>query len=70
MKMKVFAVVFGAITLLFALYGNGVAQFAHLGGALGGYLMIRYWRGQPPFGGRGGGGGGSGGKKNHLRRVH
>jgi len=28
----------------------GVAHFAHLGGMLGGYLMIRYWRGQPPFG--------------------
>ncbi len=70
MKMKVFALVFGAITLLFALFGGGIAQFTHLGGALGGYLMIRYWRGQPPFGGRGGKGGGSGGKKNHLRRVH
>ena len=31
---------------------NGVAHFAHLGGMLGGYLMIRYWRGQPPFGRR------------------
>lgn len=70
MKMKVFAVVFGAITLVLAIAGNSPAEFTHLGGALGGYLMIRYWRGQPPFGGRGGKGGGSGGKKNHLRRVH
>ena len=23
--------------------------FAHLGGMLFGWLMIRYWRGQPPF---------------------
>ncbi|HET6491878.1 MAG TPA: rhomboid family intramembrane serine protease [Burkholderiales bacterium] len=27
----------------------GVAHFAHLGGMLGGYAMIRYWRGRPPF---------------------
>jgi membrane associated rhomboid family serine protease len=33
------------------LFGN-VAHFAHLGGMLGGWLMIRYWRGQPPFGKR------------------
>ena len=31
---------------------SGVAHFAHLGGMLGGFLMIRYWRGQPPFGRR------------------
>jgi len=28
----------------------GIAHFAHLGGMLGGFLMLRYWRGQPPFG--------------------
>ena len=28
----------------------GVAHFAHLGGMLFGWLLIRYWRGQPPFG--------------------
>ena len=32
--------------------GGGVAHFAHLGGMVGGFLMIRYWRGQPPFGRR------------------
>ena len=31
---------------------GGVAHFAHLGGMVGGFLMIRYWRGQPPFGRR------------------
>jgi membrane associated rhomboid family serine protease len=30
---------------------SGVAHFAHLGGMLGGFLMIRWWRGQSPFGG-------------------
>jgi membrane associated rhomboid family serine protease len=29
-----------------------VAHFAHLGGMVGGFLMIRYWRGQSPFGAR------------------
>jgi len=29
---------------------SGVAHFAHLGGLLGGWLMMRYWRGQLPFG--------------------
>jgi len=28
---------------------DGIAHFAHLGGMVGGFLMIRYWRGQPPF---------------------
>ena len=31
---------------------DDVAHFAHLGGMLGGFLMIRYWRRQPPFGRR------------------
>jgi membrane associated rhomboid family serine protease len=26
-----------------------VAHFAHLGGMLFGWLLIRYWRGQSPF---------------------
>jgi membrane associated rhomboid family serine protease len=45
--------IFGAIELLMGLFfrGGGVAHFAHLGGMLGGWLMIRYWRGQPPFSG-------------------
>jgi len=46
--------IFGGIELLLgALYtSSGIAHFAHLGGMLGGFLMIRYWRGQPPFRGR------------------
>jgi len=27
----------------------GVAHFAHLGGLLGAWLVIQYWRGRPPF---------------------
>ena len=31
---------------------SGIAHFAHLGGLVGGWLVIRYWRGQSPFGKR------------------
>ena len=57
MKAKVFVAVYGGLELFFGVTGtqSGVAHFAHLGGMLGGWLMLRYWRGQPPFGkGRGG----------------
>ncbi|KAB7770057.1 rhomboid family intramembrane serine protease [Xanthomonas maliensis] len=58
MKARTFVIVFGAIELLLGATGwqPGVAHFAHLGGMLFGWLMIRYWRGQPPFGGSGKGG--------------
>jgi membrane associated rhomboid family serine protease len=53
MKARTFVVVFGALELVLGLYDRGgVAHFAHLGGMVGGFLMIRYWRGQPPFGRR------------------
>jgi membrane associated rhomboid family serine protease len=53
MKAKVFVAVFGGLELLFGLSGAmGIAHFAHLGGMLGGFLMIQYWRGRPPFGRR------------------
>ncbi|MDP9046148.1 MAG: rhomboid family intramembrane serine protease [Pseudomonadota bacterium] len=52
MKAKVFVAVFGGLELLFGVTGTleGVAHFAHLGGMLGGFLMIRYWQGKLPFG--------------------
>ncbi|MEO5771059.1 MAG: rhomboid family intramembrane serine protease [Burkholderiaceae bacterium] len=50
MKAKVFVIIFGAIELVLGVTGSsGIAHFAHLGGMLGGFLMIRYWRGQAPF---------------------
>jgi len=53
MKAKYFVAVFGGLELLFGVTGgSGIAHFAHLGGMLGGFLMIRYWRGQLPFGRR------------------
>ncbi len=45
MKAKVFVAVFGALELVLGLTGGGgVAHFAHLGGMLGAYLLMQYWR--------------------------
>jgi membrane associated rhomboid family serine protease len=54
MPAWLFAVVFGLLelTLGFSATQSGIAHFAHVGGMLGGWLMLRYWRGQPPFGRR------------------
>ena len=54
MKAKVFVAVFGGLELLFGVTGTmqGVAHFAHLGGMLGAFLLIRYWQGRAPFGRR------------------
>ena len=54
MKARTLVIVYGALELLLGFTGlqPGVAHFAHLGGMLFGWLMIRYWRGQPPFGKR------------------
>jgi membrane associated rhomboid family serine protease len=52
MKARTFVMVFGGLELLFGLSGrSGVAHFAHLGGMLGAWLMLSYWRGRLPFGG-------------------
>jgi membrane associated rhomboid family serine protease len=53
MKARTFVIVFGVLELVLGMSGSlGVAHFAHLGGMVGGFLMIRYWRGQPPSGRR------------------
>lgn len=54
MKAITFVLIYGAIELFMgiAYWAGGIAHFAHLGGMLGGWLMMRYWRGQPPFGRR------------------
>ncbi|MEZ5459187.1 MAG: rhomboid family intramembrane serine protease [Steroidobacteraceae bacterium] len=45
MPAWVFALLFAAIELVSGVMGNqtGVAHFAHLGGMLGGFLMLRRW---------------------------
>jgi membrane associated rhomboid family serine protease len=54
MKAKYFVAIYGGLELFMGVTGtaSGVAHFAHLGGMLGGFLTIRYWRGQSPFGRR------------------
>jgi membrane associated rhomboid family serine protease len=55
MKARTLVIVYGLFELMLGFTGlqPGVAHFAHLGGMLFGWLLIRYWRGQPPFGPRG-----------------
>ena len=55
MKARTLVIVYGVIELFMGVTNTmpGVAHFAHLGGMLFGWLLIRYWRGQPPFGRRG-----------------
>jgi membrane associated rhomboid family serine protease len=46
-----FVIGYGAVELLLGVSGwqPDVAHFAHLGGMLGGFLMIEYWRGKLPI---------------------
>jgi membrane associated rhomboid family serine protease len=46
MPAWLFATLYGALELVLGVTGTqeGVAHFAHLGGMLGGYLLIRQWR--------------------------
>jgi membrane associated rhomboid family serine protease len=48
MAARTFVIVFGALELVLGVTGTqaGVAHFAHLGGMLGGWLMIEYRRGR------------------------
>ena len=48
MPAWLFVTLYGALELFLGVTGSqaGVAHFAHLGGMLGGYLMIRHWREQ------------------------
>ncbi len=56
MKARTLVILYGLFELGAGFTGlqPGVAHFAHLGGMLFGWLLIRHWRGQAPFG-RGGG---------------
>lgn len=46
MKAKYFVVVFGLLELYLGISGKtpGVANFAHLGGMLFGFLLLQFWR--------------------------
>lgn len=51
MPAWLFVTLYGLLELYLGVTGTaaGVAHFAHLGGMLGGYVMIRHRRGLPPF---------------------
>jgi len=51
MPAWLFVVLYGALELFLGVTGTqaGVAHFAHLGGMVGAWLLIQYWRGRPPF---------------------
>ncbi|GAA0761760.1 rhomboid family intramembrane serine protease [Ideonella azotifigens] len=50
MKQRTYVLAFGAVMLALGLSSlGGIAPFAQLGGALGAWLIIRFWRGQAPF---------------------
>lgn len=50
-KAKWFVILYGLLELWAAASGSqpGVANFAHLGGMLFGFLLIQYWRGKLPL---------------------
>jgi membrane associated rhomboid family serine protease len=51
MSARTLVIGFGVFSLIMGVTGagGGVAHFAHLGGMLFGWLLIRYWNGQSPF---------------------
>lgn len=53
-KAKFLVAIYGGLELVLGVTGtmSDVAHFAHLGGMLGAFILIRYWRGQSPFGRR------------------
>lgn len=50
LKAKWIVIIYGVIELWAGVTGTmaGVAHFAHLGGMLFGYILLRYWRRHPP----------------------
>ena len=52
MPAWLFVTLYGLVELTLGVTGSasGIAHFAHLGGLLGGWLVIVYWRHQRPFG--------------------
>ncbi|MEW9623683.1 rhomboid family intramembrane serine protease [Rhodanobacter geophilus] len=51
MPAWLFVIGYAAVELVLGVTGTqaGVAHFAHLGGMVGGYVMIQYWRGRLPL---------------------
>lgn len=68
LRARTLAMLYAGIALAYGIFGTreGVAHFAHLGGMLTGWLLIRYWQRRPPFGRRPP----KKKKRSHLRVVH
>ncbi|TDR45858.1 membrane associated rhomboid family serine protease [Tahibacter aquaticus] len=51
LEARTLAWLLAGISVLHGVFGTnaGVAHFAHLGGMLGGYLLVQYWRGRLPI---------------------
>jgi membrane associated rhomboid family serine protease len=49
MPARVFVLVYAAVELFLGVTGTeeGVAHFAHLGGLIGGFILLRFWRSTP-----------------------
>lgn len=49
MPARVFVIVYALLELFLGVTGTeeGVAHFAHLGGLVGGFILLRYWRSHP-----------------------
>ncbi len=45
MQARYFVIIYGLIELANGIFGTleGIAHFAHLGGMLGGYIVLKYW---------------------------
>lgn len=51
LKARVLVLGYGALELISAMQGSpgdNVAHFAHLGGMITGYILLKYWQGQQP----------------------
>lgn len=47
LKAKWFVIIYGALELMYGVRGgDSIAHFAHLGGMLWGFLLLRYWKKQ------------------------
>ncbi len=45
LKAKYFVIIFAVIELILGLVGGGnIAHFAHLGGMIFGFFLVRYWK--------------------------
>lgn len=57
LKARTLVIIYAVASVFYGVFttGTGVAHFAHLGGMIAGWFVIRYWRARPPSGGKGGG---------------